>query len=222
MKLIDKIKDKVDEGAEISAAVILDTVEQVRKEGLGKGLEQGAARASGVASEVLNRTRPGGEDYRLFITALPQSDTYRVRDNLDQETYTFLREDDPDGSFCLGVYSALEGKIASLRKVTEKKGLFGKRKTTGIAIQRWGYQDRYLFIRNEKKERVFTTSFNDWITIGDTRNNDYRIFDKGSGRTLAVVEQKRKSAPLVLRCDYGEEADLLILAVAVDVISKEK
>lgn len=191
----------------------------------------GNAVANGIGKVVENRNIANlkksskKQDYCLFVNRETKlgAGIYTVINKKKEEKYNTLIEGDASADFTLRLYSKHKGEIASITKTTiVKKSLFSSdKRTTEIAI----YSDVYPFgMINESyegKQRTYTTDFNDWVITGEFSKGNYKIFDRTTGKTVASVSKKYKSASTyMIDCEYDKnEPTILLISIMLDMIS---
>ena len=130
-----------------------------------------------------------------------------------------------NSSFTLTVSSETDNNVTRIsRKYEEKKGLFGKKKVLGdYKIIHNNSELGYIYASRDKKQKLYTTSFNDWIISGDFNTMNFDIFDRTANQTLAVISKKHKSATgFSIVCEHDENEGIFVaIAVLIDILEQK-
>ncbi len=151
---------------------------------------------------------------------------YTITDKKKDNKYnTLLDQQDPD-SFALYFYAKPRGQIGSVNQYkTEEKGLFRKKTTKYDYVVELDHGILGSIVsETENKQTLYMTNFNSWMAIGDFKKNNYKIFDRTTGMTMAEVTQQNSKASLFgIDCVHDEnEALLIIMIILIDFINHKK
>lgn len=145
---------------------------------------------------------------------------YTVISKKKEKKYNTLLEQD-NAYYSLKLYSENNGLIASIQKdYVIRKGFF--KQTVEFVGFSLVYKSQYLGHIQEAKEgkqNVYITDFNNWVITGDFDRGNYKVFDKDTGKTVAEIAKKFKSASLFsIVCEHDKnEAILVAIAIMLDL-----
>ena len=120
--------------------------------------------------------------------------------------------------YSLAFYDVLKGKIGSIqKKVIEDKSLFSKKEFVKYSFN-LGDSFGDIIITTEGNKRVYKTSFNSWIAMGDFNLGKYRIIDTASGKTIgSVINTTYKSKRYGVVCEDDDNKSVLVfLTIFID------
>lgn len=162
-------------------------------------------------------------EYCLFVDCDREigEGIYRVYSKKKEELYSTLLTINKDG-YSLAFYDVLKGKIGSIqKKVIEDKSLFSKKEFVKYSFN-LGDSFGDIIITTEGKKRVYKTSFNSWIAMGDFNLGKYRIIDTASGKTIgSVINTTYKSKRYGIVCEDDDNKSVLVfLTIFIDHFNK--
>lgn len=210
---------------EIATELLKETAIEVGKDNAGKGLKAGKEAAGFISHKVGDikdgRNKAGlkkqakKEDYFLLVSAQKElgSGIYKVVSKKKEERYNTLTDHFANGAFVLHLYHKQKGEILSVHKtVTMRQGLFSsKPASSNYEIHRGDQVVGEVFAFWEGPQKVYITDFNDWVVTGNFEKNNYKIFSKTTGKTVATISKKIASADTyVIVCEYDKNEPIIV------------
>jgi len=147
---------------------------------------------------------------------------YRVLNKKKKECYNTLLDKNGQ-SYTLHIYRSGEGKIATVKRIVDvvKTGVFSQDSiSTGDVLWMGDKRVGTIIKGYENGVNTYLTDFNTWICRGDFSTNNYKIFDKATGKTIAVISKaKHKDSAFIIDCDDDENGPIVvIMALVIDLL----
>ncbi len=227
---MSKLKKRVESVTEDVLSDVNDAVE-VFSDAAVKTAEVFSDAVSKVAEKqnsFLLRRHSSRQEHYLFAkreTKLGPG-IYTVTDKKKDNKYnTLLDQQDPD-SFALYYYAKPWGQIGSVNQYkTEEKALFRKKTTKyDYVVELDNTILGSIVTSTENKQTLYMTNFNNWMAVGDFKKNNYKIFDRATGITMAEVSQQNpKTTVFGIDCNHDEQEALLVMMILlIDFINHKK
>ena len=226
-KAVQSVAKDVAEGAGIAAVVGAVEVAGVAVEAVGAA---GGFVANKLGKVIDKRNLASlkkeakKHDYCLFVSkeAKLGEGIYKIINKKKEEKYNTLLDGNIDKNFKLHLYTKLKGEVATLHKnVTVTKSFFSADKySTQYSISSSLYPSGSIKEKSEGKQKQYITSFNNWVITGEFSKGNYKIFDKDTGKTVATISKKFKSASTyTVDCEYDKNEPIIVLiTILIDII----
>lgn len=212
MGIVGKIVGKMVLGAAqaVGADVAKGTLDVVEKgiEVTSKGIEKGVeitSKANELAKNTVTNIREkhnlsqlkketNEEDQSLFVHKENELGfgIYKVTNSDKVEKYNTLLEQGDGSYFDLYLYSYEKGEIASAHRIDPINTQRILQPKFSYFLQLHGSYLGIITERFEARQKVYSTDFNDWIITGNYKEDNYKIFSKSNGRTIASISKKHK------------------------------
>lgn len=226
-KAVQSVAEDVAEGAGIAAVVGAIEVAGTAVEAVGTA----GGYVANKFSKVIDKRNLASlkkdakkHDYCLFVSKESKlgEGIYKIVNKKKEEKYNTLIDGSIEKDFKLHLYSKPRGEVASLYKTTTViKGFLSANKyNTEYSIISSLSPSGKIIEKSEGKQKQYATSFNNWVITGEFSKGNYKIFDKGTGKTVATVSKKYKSASTyTVDCEYDKNEPIIVLiTILIDII----
>ena len=140
----------------------------------------------------------------MTIEQLP-SGSYRIKQMYEGKTYSVTVKYKPT-------------QKEAIRLLTERMNEFNVSDTKSRML--FSTAAKKFIESKENKADVVITDFNNWIATGELKKDNYKVFDKKTGKTIATISKKYASASSYsVECEFdSNEPIVTIMTILIDLI----